>query len=103
MSVDSYRIVKKNTNLLIHSWLVQLRSSSSRCLHHDQIRINARHHKRGSNIPNRLVNISAHRRATIFRLERAKLRMVVLHCQATRTPHDDHDDSGGMLLLLLLH
>src|SRR5258708_8126129 len=70
----------------------------SRCLKKEQIRTHAGYHKRSSDVPNRLTNIGTHRRAILV-LERAKLRMVVLHRQATRPPEDDND--RGVLLLLL--
>ena len=66
------------------------RMSTRRSLHYEHIRIEASHHECRPDIADRLAHVRAYRCTTMLRLERAKLRMVVIHREPARAPNNDY-------------
>ena len=62
-----------------------------RSLRHEQIHIDARHHKRSPDVANGLAHVRVHRRHSRFRFQRPELRAVIIHRGPSRPPDNDDD------------
>ena len=71
-----------------------VRVSTRRSLHYEQIRIDTSHHESRPDVADRLAQVRAHRCTTVLRLQRAELRIVVLHREPARPPNNN--DYGAL-------